>query len=566
MILSCLSVKNTCFVISNKGSSRSMLRFIYLCGLCLSLSLLVSSVAQAMSTQMGDTGMLSQPTAQTLNEGNICVGVWANCSDGIDDGSSLSGDSSLIIPTTITMGLGTFMEVYGSYPNILFNGDEEASGRGFANAGFKFRVHGKRSDSFRLALDLQGRRAISDDPDLDGLTDYVTRFIASLKTENFGFHANAGYAFNDSNDVADYDDQILVGGGVEYSLATRLRLISEVSFETERASGEDSPADVTLGLQYFVTPHLTMNLAGSVAMSDASPDWRVLFGLTTCQGVGTFNRPVAKLVDPDDFIDEQPTAPIKISKIRALTPLLGKIAISESPISHLEVPLHNPNEVLMINPSDRLKTPGVQPLGVSAISPMGNVTKADKTPLLDSPFPAKIKRHFRFPELTYAFNQWDLSEEGRKSISLVVEELRNDNQFFIVSIEGHTDNVGSDRYNQVLSFKRAVAAATHMVLRDGFDPARIFVKGYGESKPIDDNAKDEGRERNRRVELLILVPEGYENIDMNSSSQYPQGGDSATLQKGPPIDPLAIEQAIMEKTGAETARQAGTFSQIDRTE
>ncbi len=543
-----------------------MPRFLfYLCSFIL-LSTVLVSTAYATSSQYGDTGLISQPTAQTLNEGNICIGLWANCSDGIDTPSSDSGDGAVIVPTTITMGLGTFIEAYGSYPNMLFNGDEEASARGFANAGFKIRAFGKRSDSFRLAVDLQGRRSISDDPDLDGLTDYVTRFVASLKTENFGFHANVGYALNDSTDVADYDDQILVGGGVEYSLATRLRLISEVSYETERTSGQDSPADVTLGLQYFVTPHLTMNLAGTVALSDASPDWRVLLGLTTCQGVGTFNRPVAKLVDPEDVIDEPPAAPVKVSKIRALTPLLGKIAMSESPISHLEVPIQNPNEVMMINPSDRLKTPGVQPLGVSAIRPMGSVAKVDDSPLPESPFPAKIKRHFRFPELTYAFNQWDLSEEGRKSISLVVEELRKDNKFFIVSIEGHTDDVGSDRYNQVLSFKRAVAAATHMVLRDGFDPARIFVKGYGESKPIDDNAKDEGRERNRRVELLILVPEGYENIEVGSPSQYPRGDDSATLQKGPQIDPLAIEQAIIEKTGAETARPAGTFSQVDRTE
>jgi outer membrane protein OmpA-like peptidoglycan-associated protein len=543
-----------------------MSRFIFfLCFLLLS-SPMLATYGHASSTQYGDTGLISQPTAQTLNEGNICIGLWANCSDGIDTPSSASGDSAVIVPTTITMGLGTFIEAYGSYPNMLFNGDEEASARGFANAGFKIRAFGKRSDNFRLALDLQGRRSISDNPDLDGLTDYVTRFVATLKTENFGFHANAGYALNDSTDVADYDDQILVGGGVEYSLATRLRLISEVSFETERVSGEDSPADVTLGLQYFVTPHLTMNLAGTVAMSDASPDWRVLLGLTTCQGVGTFNRPVAKLVDPEDLIEEQPAEPVKVSKIRALTPLLGKIAISDSPISHLEVPIQNPNQVLMINPSDRLKAPGVQPLGASAISPMGRIAKADKTPLPDSPFPAKVKRQFRFPELTYAFNQWDLSEEGRRSISMVVEELRKDNKFFIVSIEGHTDDVGSDRYNQVLSFKRAVAAATHMVLRDGFDPARIFVKGYGESKPIEDNAKDEGRERNRRVELLILVPEGYEGIDVDSSSQYLQGDGNAMLQKGPPIDPLAIEEAIMEKTGAETARPAGTFSQIDRTE
>lgn len=539
-----------------------MFRFV----LCLCVFSLFASFAvpcaQATSSQYGDTGLISQPTAQTLNEGNICIGIWANCSDGIDTPTASSGDGAEIVPTTITMGLGTFMEAYGSYPNLLFNGDEEASDRGFANAGFKFRVHGKRSDRFRLALDLQGRRSISDNPDLDGLTDYVTRFIATLKTDNFGFHANAGYAFNDSTAEADYEDQFLVGGGVEYSLATRLRLISEISYESERFSGEDSPADVTLGLQYYVTPHLTMNLGGSVALSDASPDWRLIFGLTTCQGVGTFNRPVPKLVDPEEVIEE-PVKPVKISKIRALTPLLRKVAIADSPISHLEVPIGDPNEAHIINPADRLKGPGLQPLGASAISPMGNTARASKNELPDEPFSAKVRRRFRFPELTYAFNQWDLSDEGRKSISLVAEEIRKENKYFILSIEGHTDDVGSASYNQVLSFKRAVAAATHMVLRDGFDPARIFVRGYGESRPIDDNSVDEGRTRNRRVELLILVPEGYENIDLKSSDRKLRGDNSAMLQRGPAIDPLAIEQAIMDKTGAETARQTGTFSQVD---
>jgi hypothetical protein len=102
-----------------------------------------------------------------------------------------------------------------------------------------------------------------------------------------------------------------------------------------------------------------------------------------------------------------------------------------------------------------------------------------------------------------------------------------------------------------------------MVLRDGFDPARIFVKGYGESHPLDDNASDEGRARNRRVELLILVPEGYEGREMDAPSNNPQGNNSAMLQKGPMIDPLAIEQAIMEKIGTETARPTGTFSQVN---
>lgn len=547
-----------------------MLRYLTFLVLLLCFSLLVGSAAQATSSQYGDTGLFSQPTAQTLNEGNICVGIWANCSDGIANGAASSDASGMIVPTTVTMGLGTFMEAYGSYPNLLFNGDEEGSGRGFANAGFKFRVFGKRSDSFRLAVDLQGRRSVSDDPALDGLTDYVGRFIASFKAETFGIHANAGYAVNDSPDDVVYDDQVLLGGGVEYSLATRLRLLAEFSFDSEKIAGLGEPSEFTAGFQYYVTPHLTMNLGASVGLSDASPAWRVILGLTTCQGVGTFNRPVTKLVEPVTA-DAVPAEPVKVSKIRTLTPLISKIAVADTPISHLEIPVINPDKAVIIDPSDRLKTLEMGTPGTSPISPLSAFVVPEQMSLPEQPFPAKVRRHFRFPELSYALNQWDLSEEGRRSISLVAEELRKENKYFIISIEGHTDDVGSAEYNQSLSFKRAVAAATHMVLRDGFDPARIFVKGYGESRPIDDNTTEQGRARNRRVELLILVPEGYDDINTEKDDSTKQktnspvqGDRSSSLQKDPLIDPLAIEQVLMEKTGAETAKPAGAFSQVDK--
>jgi hypothetical protein len=194
---------------------------------------------------------------------------------------------------------------------------------------------------------------------------------------------------------------------------------------------------------------------------------------------------------------------------------------------------------------------------------MVSQSKASTTSLPSEPFPAKVSRLFRFPELSFSLNQWELSDAGRKSISLVAEELRKEKQFFIVSIEGHTDDVGSASYNQVLSFKRAVAAATHMVLRDGFDPTRIFVKGHGESQPIEDNDRADGRALNRRVELLILVPEGYEGITMDVENRNFQGYDSAALKQEPIIDPLAIEQAIMEKIGSEVTKPAGTFGRID---
>jgi outer membrane protein OmpA-like peptidoglycan-associated protein len=74
-----------------------------------------------------------------------------------------------------------------------------------------------------------------------------------------------------------------------------------------------------------------------------------------------------------------------------------------------------------------------------------------------------------------------------------------------VRIEGHTDSVGDAKHNQTLSERRAGAVRTVLVSR-GVQEGQIHVVGYGESKPIADNATSEGRAKNRRVELHIDVP------------------------------------------------------------
>ena len=78
-----------------------------------------------------------------------------------------------------------------------------------------------------------------------------------------------------------------------------------------------------------------------------------------------------------------------------------------------------------------------------------------------------------------------------------------DNPKINVSIEGHTDNQGPDRYNQDLSERRAASVRRYLIAQ-GVESSRMVSKGFGESKPIDDNRTAEGRAANRRVEFLIL--------------------------------------------------------------
>ena len=72
-----------------------------------------------------------------------------------------------------------------------------------------------------------------------------------------------------------------------------------------------------------------------------------------------------------------------------------------------------------------------------------------------------------------------------------------------VTIEGNTDNVGSEKMNRDLSEKRAIAVLNYLVEKGGVDAKRLSAKGWGYSKPVADNGTPEGRALNRRVEFRI---------------------------------------------------------------
>lgn len=72
-----------------------------------------------------------------------------------------------------------------------------------------------------------------------------------------------------------------------------------------------------------------------------------------------------------------------------------------------------------------------------------------------------------------------------------------------ISIDGYTDNVGDEKHNQQLSKQRAEAVTAALVVK-GIDQTRLQAQGFGASKPIADNASEDGRSKNRRVELVRM--------------------------------------------------------------
>jgi outer membrane protein OmpA-like peptidoglycan-associated protein len=89
--------------------------------------------------------------------------------------------------------------------------------------------------------------------------------------------------------------------------------------------------------------------------------------------------------------------------------------------------------------------------------------------------------------------------EVLNSVSIVLAEYDKT----IIEVTGHTDNTGSDDYNQTLSEKRAVTVRSYLS-GQGINPQRIITQGFGESMPIADNGTAAGREQNRRAELKLV--------------------------------------------------------------
>lgn len=101
--------------------------------------------------------------------------------------------------------------------------------------------------------------------------------------------------------------------------------------------------------------------------------------------------------------------------------------------------------------------------------------------------------------IQFAFDKSDIREDFKDEIAQAVKFLQ-ENENFTTTVEGHTDSVGTHEYNYDLSFRRANKTKI-AILEEGIDERRILAEGYGETVPVAKNDSEEGRAKNRRVDI-----------------------------------------------------------------
>ena len=105
-------------------------------------------------------------------------------------------------------------------------------------------------------------------------------------------------------------------------------------------------------------------------------------------------------------------------------------------------------------------------------------------------------------DVKFDFDKAQVKQESYGDIKALADFMKQYPQTSTV-VEGHTDSVGSDAYNQGLSERRASAVRDVLVNQYGVESGRVQAVGYGESRPVADNATADGRAINRRVEAEV---------------------------------------------------------------
>ena len=109
-------------------------------------------------------------------------------------------------------------------------------------------------------------------------------------------------------------------------------------------------------------------------------------------------------------------------------------------------------------------------------------------------------------DVLFAFNKAELTPQAGPRLDRLASFLKQFPQRKLL-VEGYTDGVGGDAYNNELADRRAESIRDALVQR-GVDTTRIVTKGYGKAYPVGDNASPEGRAMNRRVEVVIADERG----------------------------------------------------------
>ncbi len=146
------------------------------------------------------------------------------------------------------------------------------------------------------------------------------------------------------------------------------------------------------------------------------------------------------------------------------------------------------------------QNPGAVPLTVTCSDPRGGSATSTVTVQVNQ------RIVLTFEDVHFDFDRFNLRPDALKILDDAVSKL-GQNATVRITIEGHTDSIGTSEYNLALGERRANSVRDYLVNR-GITNTRLRTVSYGEDRPIADNNSAQGRAQNRRAHLVVIMETG----------------------------------------------------------
>lgn len=316
-----------------------------------------------------------------------------------------------------------------------------------------------------------------------------------------GVTISAGAAYNMLDSVRGLDDKVAPEVGIGYRFNDRFSVEGSYSqYSSDAKNGSTSDLD-EISLNGFVdlTPwdgSYTPYFVAGVSMMDVNPQpgriqdetrMNAGFGVRKAISSNLALRGDVRAVRTLDY--HQTEGQVNL----ALTWTFGSVAPAAEPVAVVEEPVVE--EVVVVEPVilDGDNDGIVDADDLCLESAAGAVVDATGCEQMEA-------------QVLFSFDSADIRAEDQAIIARVGEFLQR-NDGLTVSIAGYTDSTGTSEYNQALSLQRAEAVRQALVEDFGIDSSRMEVDAMGESDPIAGNDTLEGREDNRRVVMISVVPQ-----------------------------------------------------------
>lgn len=457
-------------------------RFILLSTLLVSASgyaNVVGSDLQHFNATTSGLDFITVHSSETLAPGVFNLGLFANYAVNTlpryEDSAgrhSKTDDSIIAADFNFGYGLASNWDIGVSFPQVVSQSVKLEGSRGeFGQKGLteirantKFRLFGDPSGG--VAIVLSGNFNVTENNPYVGSGGGPTfngEIVADTTISNVALGFNVGYRKRSPGEkleqfpIAPLEDQIIASAAASYLFTSiDTKLIAEwfggwptKSSETIQSRSVTS-GEALLGFKHDLSDQLALHggVGSETRSGVSSPDWRVYMGINYAFGFDE-SRIINKVVKPKPKPRPRPK--------RGEPPL---------PPPPPETPKFMPEQ------DGPQETPG-----------------GDEV--------------FVLRGVNFAFDSASRVLPGTREILNRLGDHLKKTGFEKIIIEGHTDSVGSETYNQSLGQSRANTIRSYMIRYGNFPPGTLEAKSYGEVKPISDNGNYQGRQLNRRVVFRI---------------------------------------------------------------